>query len=491
MSDEIQEQESAERIRYPELPSEIAGPRFGFKGALLVFGPGVIVASSTIGSGELIFSARGGAVFSYAIMWTFVVAAAAKFAMVYATNRYMVVTGENPMHRWAVQFPGPRGWFPMLIGLISVVSFPSWAGGLSTAIGQLMPQMTGIGAGASAGQWWATGLLLLAGVLAWTGSYDRMEKAQTVIVGLMIVAVAVSMFALTPDWLGALGGLIPQLPAYDTWVATDYPDIASRPIWLEIATYLGAIGGGVYDYVGYSGMLREKKWGLLGYERTSDLRERFLALPKGSRLPLSDDAEDVRTAKKWQRAPFGDTLLSFAAVTVLAIMFAINGAALLHEQRQVPEGEETLLHQAQFLTTLSPALEYLYYVGVFFAFFGTLYALWEIYSYTTYETLGAVFPKIRRGGVALVRRYLYPYVAIAGVALIWTVGELVAIVTPASVLGGVLGCGLFALALLWTEKAMLPEAYRMRPAMRWYVLVAGILLTVLGIVSVYELVAGL
>ncbi|MQA04531.1 MAG: hypothetical protein GEV07_18050 [Streptosporangiales bacterium] len=55
-------------VDYPEPDPAVATRRFGLVGALRVFGPGAIVASITIGSGEMIFSARGGAIFSYAII---------------------------------------------------------------------------------------------------------------------------------------------------------------------------------------------------------------------------------------------------------------------------------------------------------------------------------------------------------------------------------------------------------------------------------------
>lgn len=471
-------------VDFPEPDPAVASRRFGLVGALRVFGPGAIVASITIGSGEMIFSARGGAIFSYAIIWALVIAAVAKAAMVYATNRYMVVTGEHPMHRWAVLFPGPRGWFPLFFGVIALLAFPSWTAGLSIALGDLLALLT-----AGSGQVWATGLILVAGLLAWFGSYKFMEKAQTVIVGFMLIAIGISVFALRPDWLGALGGLLPQLPEYAGWVHNDHPDIVARPVWLEVATYLGAIGGGVYDYIGYTGMLREKGWGMLGRRDTREVAERFLTVSRGEQLPLSSEPEQVRKARLWSRAPLGDTIVSFASVTIFAAMFAVNGAALLNEQRQVPSDTDSLTHQAQFLTSIHPALEYLYYVAVFFAFFGAVYGFWELYSYTAYETLGAVFPKVRRAGQRSVRRYIYPYIAVASLILVWTIGEIVAIVTPASVLGGVFGCGIFCLAILWTEKRMLPRSYRLSTAAWWYVLLAGVLLTVLGVIAIWELFA--
>ena len=305
----------------------------------------------------------------------------------------------------------------------------------------------------------------------------------------MLLAVAVSVVVLNPDWLGALGGLVPSIPEYAGWLQAEYPDIAARPVWLEIGAYLGAIGGGTYDYIGYTGMLREKKWGLLGHRDVQTFGERFVHVGRGEQLPLSDAPEEAAKARAWSRAPLGDAILSFTAITIFAMMFMVNGASLLFENHLVPAGNRTLTYQAGFLTAVHPSLQYLYYVAVFFAFFGSLYAFWEMYSYTAYESLGAVSSRVRRAGQRAVRPYMYVYLLIFSVTLVWTVGSVVVIVTPASVLGGLLMSGIFCLAIVWTEKRVLPPQYRLTTAGRWWVIVSGIFLTTLGAISTWQLFA--
>src|SRR5437773_7506459 len=78
---------------------------------LTFFGPGAVIASLTIGAGELIFSSRAGAVFGYRVLWFFVVILALKWVLAFATARHMVLSGAHPFQRW-MELPGPRGWFP-------------------------------------------------------------------------------------------------------------------------------------------------------------------------------------------------------------------------------------------------------------------------------------------------------------------------------------------------------------------------------------------
>ncbi|MBW3602166.1 MAG: Nramp family divalent metal transporter [Actinobacteria bacterium] len=469
-----------EVITYPDPPDFLSQKKFTLGTALKVFGPGAIIASITIGSGETFFASRGGAIYGYAIIWMFVVGALAKGALCYSANRYITVTGEHPMTRWAYLFPGPRGWFPLAMFVVSVISFPSWAGGLSVGIGSLVDLWTGGLFGASA---WATVLLLAAATLAWVGGYAWLERAQTVIVAGMLLALLVAVIVVQPDYLAALGGLIPQVPEVPGWLAQKYPGIAARPIWVEIVVYTGAIGGGVYDYIGYTGMMREKQWGLLGHHDLARMVEGYAEAPKNTRLALSSDDAEVAKARAWSRAPMGDVLVSFAAMVFFGALFVIMGAEILHADQTVPAEDNVLTHQARFFTVISPALKYLYYLAIFSAFFGTLYGLWEVYSWTAYESLGAVSVRVRRAGQRVVRKYVYLYTLIGGLILAWTVGDLVIIVTPAAIFGGVLAGGLWCFGILWAEKVVLPPAYRIGKVGWWLTLFAGVLLTAFGVMA--------
>lgn len=63
---------------------------------LKFFGPGAIIASCTIGSGEVLFSSRGGAVFGYNILWVFILASFLKWVLCYCSMRHMILSGAHP-----------------------------------------------------------------------------------------------------------------------------------------------------------------------------------------------------------------------------------------------------------------------------------------------------------------------------------------------------------------------------------------------------------
>ena len=83
--------------RYPEPSNELN--RGGVVALLKYFGPGAIIASVTIGSGETVFASRGGALFGYALLWCFVGGGIMKFVQVYSAARLITLTGEHPIER--------------------------------------------------------------------------------------------------------------------------------------------------------------------------------------------------------------------------------------------------------------------------------------------------------------------------------------------------------------------------------------------------------
>ena len=109
---------------------------------LKVFGPGAIIASLTIGTGELIFSSRGGALFGYRILFLFVVISLLKWGLVVASSRHMVLTGVHPYKRM-LELPGPRGWLMLTLFMIAAVCLPIWISFHCGVLGNLTSLMTG------------------------------------------------------------------------------------------------------------------------------------------------------------------------------------------------------------------------------------------------------------------------------------------------------------------------------------------------------------
>lgn len=457
-------------ISYPPPAPELSG---GWRSALRVFGPGAVIASVTVGTGETIFAPRAGAIFGYGLFWVVLLAVVCKGVLVYTGARHLVLTGEHPLEAWA-RFPGLRRWVPATVGAIAVVSFPLWVAALADAVSSLLVWITGAGAGAGwARPLWGTVVILLAVWANLVQTYGVVERASTAILALKLLFVVIAVAVVRPDLLAALAGtFLPPPPIYEPWVAQSYPEIAVRPPWLEIAVLLGTVGGGVQDYVGYIGFMREKRWG------ASDA-----GVGGADRLP--EDAEQIERGRLWLRAPLTDVLVSFACVYVLTACFMLLGAAVLHPLREVPTNADLYSKQAQFLAVVHPALTAVYKAGIFVAIAGAIYATFEVYARSAYEPLRAIAPR-RAWDVARVRRWVVVYAGVGGLLLLWTGLRTVTLASIVSPLSGVLGCGLWCLAMIWTDRSQMPRAYRMNSLLLLLTLAAGIVMTAIGVYTVLQ-----
>ncbi|MER5390262.1 Nramp family divalent metal transporter [Saccharopolyspora sp. NPDC002686] len=465
----------AERACLPEVPAELARRRLSLATIAKFFGPGAIIASLTVGSGETVLASRMGAVFGFAVLWVVVVGTVAKAAVIYSSNRYIVLTGEHPMSGLARVIPGPRGWFPLLIGTLAVLSFPFVASALASGIGGYLNKVVGGPAVA-----WGLVLLVLAAAIAWFGWYALLERAQIAIVALKVALVVVAVFAANPQWLDVLGGFVPQGLGYEPFVFTEYPEIAERSAWVEAVVFMGGLGGGMYDYIGYAGLMREKRWGALGLPGRDD------AASTSEPLELVDTPEERSRVRGWARAPLGDVVLSFATMGLTAVAFTITGKEILGAAHNVPSGNNVLTYQGDVLGIIHPVLRYFYIVAIIMVFLGTMYAIWEVYTRTTHESLSAVSKRVREGGVARTRRWVYGYVLVGGVALILTGADLVSLISPANIVGGTVAVGIYGFGLLVLERRVLPKTFRIGRVGRLLIALSSTALLVAGLIALAQ-----
>jgi Mn2+/Fe2+ NRAMP family transporter len=459
--------------------------------SLKYFGAGAIVASVTIASGETLFGSRAGALFGYSLLWCFVAGAAMKGIQVYVAARHMVLTGDHPMTHWAY-LPGPKNWVPITIGALSLFCFPFWQSGLPLMLGNILNWIFGIQGDEARllyiSRLWATLAIVVAVVLVWLESYAFLERAQVLIIGTLLGCLFVATVACRPDWLAALvGSVVPQVPRFEPWVVERYPSMAGRSPWVEVLTYMGAIGGGTYDYLGYVGFLREKAWGAIGRHGS---KYAIAAEIRSFPLPVDTDAENVRRARRWLLPSQIDITAGFVTVVLFTACFVLLSARLLRPHYLVPAGHDLFNYQATFLTQMHPALVYVYQLGIFMAFFGTIYGGYEIYVRTAFETLMPLSPRLRRVPFERFRRGIVLYCAVLGLVFLWTLADPIKIVTPAALVGGVFSCGLWCLVMLWTDRRFLPRPMRMPPLLWTLTAVSGVVLTLLGSKAIWDYVMG-
>ena len=452
---------------------------------LTLFGPGAIVASLTIGSGELLFSSRGGALFGYRLLGLFLLICLLKWALVLATARQMVLTGAHPFQRW-MDCHGPRGWLPIVFLLSAVELFPVWVGFHAATVGTLLASLTGTKTALreSSHFVWGLGTLGATMLLVWSGSYKRLERIQMIVVFVMLACVLGSLVLLRPQLSEVWAGLwqLTEL-SYPEWIA-GHPDFQDRPLWVELATYVGVIGGSGYDYLAYVSFLRDKAWGAAAEEILSDAELSSIS------------ADRQHSYRRWLIAPWIDATLSFAIVLLFSAVFLACGAIVLQPKHLVPSGQDLLTLQAEFIGAGASALKPFYFAGAMLAMLGTLYGTIEVAPTVARELYLALTGKA--ADQKRLHRHVTNYVGFGGaIVLLASLATfiysgtdkppgLVAILTPANLFTGVLACGTIALTALWIDARWLPAKLRM-PWLLWLInAVGGVLFTALGLKAYWD-----
>ena len=412
------------------------------------FGPGAVIASVTIGSGELVFPSRGGAIFGYRLLWVFLLVGFLKWVLAYSSLRHMVISGAHPAERW-MSIPGPRGWLHIsLLGLL-LITMPMSSAFILGVLGTTATWITGFGDHYV----WASLCCLLVSLLLILGGYGTLEKIQTVMLLVMLSCIMVALIYLRPDWLGVARGFVPQTLSYPDWLYSTLPEMRNRSVWVEVLVYVSVIGGTAPDYLAYTAFVRDKKWGWSHLGCASQEQLENLARARGADL------------RYWLRAPLVDTALSFFLVVVLSSAFCILGTVVLRPERLIPEGINLLNYQALFLTSLAYWLLPLYQASVFLAFLGTLYAGPEICYRNFRELLGAV-PEWRCRIPRRLPIAAYGVFLGGGLGVLWFTRlypdiRLIDIFTPAGILTGVLLASFYNLTNPWMDWCFLPARLRM------------------------------
>ena len=438
------------------------------------FGPGAILASVTVASGEILFPARGGTIFGYQILYVFLGVALLKWVMAYTSMRHFVLSGAHPFQRWSA-LPGPRGWLPLFMFSLSAITLPLWFAWILGLTGLVTTWIVGTGDHYV----WGMVCAMLAGALILAGNYKFLEKAQTLILALMVVSIFVAVVYVTPDWLGVAKGLLPQALAYPDWAYDAVPEIRTRSVWVEILVYGSVIGGVSHDYLAYVSFLRDKPW---GWSQIGPASEQELE---------SQARRPDNPARLWLRAAQVDTLTSFVMVVLIASAFSILGTVLLQPERLVPSGLNLLNYQATFLTTLAPWLLPFYQLAVFLAFFGSVYGGPELAYRVSYEYLNSVPGGWHWLSPQRLRHIVLLWTLGGGVAVLWLSRlfpsvELLDIMTPAGILGGVVGCGVYCLLNPWADRRFLPASLRIRRPLAFWNYLAGVAFLGMGLKALWD-----
>ena len=206
---------SSFRNPYVLTPDAIETPPARSLAALRRVGPGMVLAASIVGSGELIATTTLGAQVGFAALWIILVSCAIKPVVQGELGRYTIATGHTGLEGFN-RMPGPRlgvswlVWAWAITVLLTMLQVGGMYGGVAQVLHLLVPAV-------SVNAWVAVCLAITITVLV-GGGYTRIEKLALVKVGFfsLLTVCAAAVLVLRPGAITAAdlaAGLSFQLPA--------------------------------------------------------------------------------------------------------------------------------------------------------------------------------------------------------------------------------------------------------------------------------------
>ena len=334
---------TAHQDPYALNPANISQPPTAFKGIVRLVGPGLILASSIVGSGELIATTVLGAENGYLLLWLIVLSCLVKTVVQNELGRYAIGTGRTTLEAFN-QVPGPRlkiSWLVwMWCAMVTFTLFQVGAmlGGISEILNRLVPSVP-----ITAFVWI---LAALSVVLLIAGKYVLVERVA--------MGLVVSFTALTVSCCV----LLLKLPQYFDWGEV-LRGLTFQPPEGGMATAVAAFGitgVGATELVMYPYWCIEK-----GYAQYAGRRDGSPAW--------------TRRAIGWIRVMGFDVILSMVIYTFATIAFYFLGAGILKGRGLVPEGSEMVQVLSSIYTeTLGEWSLGLFMVGAFAVLYSTVFA---------------------------------------------------------------------------------------------------------------------
>lgn len=185
---------------------------------LAVIGPGLMLAATGVGAGDLAGGAFAGMNLGVAVLWAVVLGALFKFVITEGLARWQLAT-ETTLLEGAVLRLGPviRWGFLVYLILWSFVVGTALVGACGVATHALFPVFEEASTAKI-----VFGILhsLLGLALVWVGSFRFLERTMAVLVSIMILVVLATGAFVGTDWGAVLRGLtIPRIPDHPEGVA--------------------------------------------------------------------------------------------------------------------------------------------------------------------------------------------------------------------------------------------------------------------------------
>jgi Mn2+/Fe2+ NRAMP family transporter len=313
--------ESASTPSGPDGPEGPSAPPVR-KASWKLVGPGIVVAATGVGAGDLVATLIAGSKYGYTLLWAAVIGCIVKIALAEATGRWHLATGRTIFDGWRSLGPWTTVYFAVYVVVWGFVYGGTAMSSSGLPLDALFPGVLDL-------KGWAiiTGLIGL--VFVWFNRYAVFEKVMTVLIGIMFVVVVYVAIRVSPDIGASFAGLVPVLPDGSIFYT------------------LGLIGGvgGTITMAAYGYWVNAKGW----------------------------------TDSSWMKMMRLDNRVAYITTGIFVVAMLIVGAELLHSTNiAIAEGDKGLADLDRVLENrFGGFTSTLFLIGFFATSFTSLIGVWQ------------------------------------------------------------------------------------------------------------------
>lgn len=421
----------------------ISRPR---KSSWKYIGPGIVVAATGVGAGDLVATLIAGSKFGYTLMWAAVIGCVVKISLAEAAGRWHLATGRTLFEGWRSLGRWTTVYFAIYVVVWGFVYGATAMSSSALPIVALFPEGPGL-------KTWAIVMGLTGLVFVWFNQYAVFEKVMTILIGVMFVVVVYVALRVGPDVGASFAGLLPVLPDG------------------SLLYTLGLIGGvgGTITMAAYGYWVNAKGW----------------------------------TNTGWMKVMRLDNRVAYITTGIFVVAMLIVGAELLHSsQLALTKGDRGLIDLGKILEDRYGAVTAkLFLVGFFATSFSSLIGVWHGVSLMFADfverlqrdrkgapagdgTVAEVAAGVRERSLPF-RAYLL-WLTFPPMALLW-LDQPFGLVVVYGVLGAFF-MPFLALTLVWLlNSSRTPAEWRNGPLSNGMLVAAGLLFVVLCVQQVREL----
>ncbi|GAA2008953.1 Nramp family divalent metal transporter [Brevibacterium samyangense] len=286
-----------------------------------IIGPGLVVAATGIGAGDLVATLVAGANYGYALLWAVIAGVIIKIALVEGAGRYTLATGHSIFEGWRKLGVWTSIYFGPYIIIWGFVYGATAMSASAIPIYTVFPQIPLAV--------WAIISGLVGAVLVWFGKYASFEKVVAALVGLMFVTVVGCAALTAPNLLEIVKGLRPWIPEGGL---------------MNTLAIAGGVGGTI-TLAAYGYWLREKGWNT----------------PRFMKVMRIDNA------------------MAYVISGVFVVSMLIMGAELLYSSGiAIGSGDDGLVDLGDVLAErYNPFVKYLFLIGFWASSFSSILGVWH------------------------------------------------------------------------------------------------------------------